>query len=52
MEKKEITEKKIKTRIGEIQEENEKIKKDKDKKSRNGHNDLFLFMETVREEIR
>ena len=32
MEKKEITEKKIKTRIGEIQEENEKIKKDKDKK--------------------
>ena len=27
MEKKEITEKKIKTRIGEIQEENEKIKK-------------------------
>lgn len=32
MEKKEITEKKIKTRIGEIQEENEKIKKNKDKK--------------------
>lgn len=32
MEKKEITEKKIKTKIGEIQEENEKIKKDKDKK--------------------
>ena len=27
MEKKEITEKKIKTRIGEIQEENEKIKR-------------------------
>lgn len=32
MEKKEITEKKIKTRIGKIQEENEKIKKNKDKK--------------------
>ena len=33
-------------------EDNAADKKDKDKKSRNGHNDLFLFMETVREEVR
>ncbi|MBP3501961.1 MAG: hypothetical protein J6K42_00550 [Clostridia bacterium] len=32
MEKKEITEEKVKTRLEEIQEENEKIKKDRDKK--------------------